>query len=284
VIPLPFLRWVGAVGVPIGLISVLSLFSDENFIVVRWFNQYLAFLDGYIQSLYLKVSAKAIAIPQIIALAVICIAGAMDKLPYWWAFATVAVIAPFALLMKQKSTYTTKLEMQVDGFVLAYANTLKSIPNPSAAMFAVVNVLQNPLKQEIDRALREMRVGSTLERALTDMSARVKNRTLDNALSAIFIGTQVGGNLPQVLATTAGVLREMQRLDGVVRTKTAQGRSQLKVLVVFPFGLMWVFSFVSPGYFDPLQSSFVGYIISGIAFAFWVASIAAARKILQVDI
>ena len=43
-------------------------------------------------------------------------------------------------------------------------------------------------------------------------------------------GRQVGGNLPKVLETTAHTLREMKRLEGVIRTKTADGRMQLWVI------------------------------------------------------
>ena len=41
---------------------------------------------------------------------------------------------------------------------------------------------------------------------------------------------------------------------------------------------------VSPGYFEPLTSSVVGYILVIIASLFWIASLVVARKILAVDI
>jgi hypothetical protein len=81
------------------------------------------------------------------------------------------------------------------------------------------------MRQEVDLALKEMKVGSTLDQALLHMAARVGSRQLDSALSSILIGRQVGGNLPRVLETTAGTLREMRRLEGVVRTKTAGARA-----------------------------------------------------------
>ena len=44
--------------------------------------------------------------------------------------------------------------------------------------------------------VKEMRVGNTLEQSLVNMSARIGSRTIDSALSAVLIGLQVGGNLP----------------------------------------------------------------------------------------
>ncbi|GAC1377700.1 MAG: hypothetical protein NVSMB47_22510 [Polyangiales bacterium] len=76
----------------------------------------------------------------------------------------------------------------------------------------------------------------------------------------------------------------MKRLEGVIRTKTAEGKMQLWVLACFPFVLVFAINAVSPGYFSPLTESFVGYVLSTIASLFWVASLVVARKILQVDI
>ncbi len=47
----------------------------------------------------------------------------------------------------------------------------------------------------------------------------------------------------------------MARLQGVVRTKTAEGKAQLWVLAVFPALMLILFDTVSPGYFTPLTES-----------------------------
>jgi tight adherence protein B len=142
----------------------------------------------------------------------------------------------------------------------------------------------NPLKQEVELSLKEMKVGSSLDQALLHMAARVGSRQLDSALSAILIGRQVGGNLPKVLETTASNLREMQRLDGVIRTKTADGKVQLWVIGAMPFGMLMGMNAMWPGYFDPLKHSFTGYVIIGLAGASWIAALLLARKVLAVDI
>ena len=144
--------------------------------------------------------------------------------------------------------------------------------------------MEPPTKYEVDRILKEMRVGSTLEQAILNMSARLKSPAVDSALSALLIGLQVGGNLPSVLENTAATIREMGRLEGVVKTKTSEGRAQLWVLAVFPFAICAAFNFVQPGYFDPLQQSFAGYLVTSLAIAFWLAALFVARKVLKVDI
>ncbi|HEY4230348.1 MAG TPA: hypothetical protein VGO79_09260, partial [Thermoanaerobaculia bacterium] len=75
-----------------------------------------------------------------------------------------------------------------------------------------------------------------------------------------------------------------RRLETVVQARTGEGRAQLWVLAAFPFGICVLFNAVSPGYFDPLQQSVIGYIIVSVAVIFWVSSLLLARKVLTVDI
>jgi tight adherence protein B len=99
----------------------------------------------------------------------------------------------------------------------------------------------------------------------------------------VLIGRQVGGNLPKILETTAMTLREMRRLEGVIRTKTAEGRMQIWVIGFMPFVFMVVLNSFWPGYFDVLTKSVAGYVIIISVSGLWVSSLVTARKVLAVD-
>jgi tight adherence protein B len=133
-------------------------------------------------------------------------------------------------------------------------------------------------------AIKEMKVGSSLDQALLHMAARIGSRQVDSALSAILIGRQVGGNLPKVLENTAISLREMRRLEGVIRTKTADGRFQLWVIGAMPMVFIAVLSILMPGFFAPLGQPVAGWVIAGLVVVCWCGSIFTATKVLAVDI
>jgi tight adherence protein B len=116
------------------------------------------------------------------------------------------------------------------------------------------------------------------------MAGRVQSPKLDAALASLLIGRQIGGNLTQILETTAATLREMSRLQGVVRSKTAEGKSQLFVLALFPALLVFLFDWIKPNYFAPLTDSLVGALIGIMAIVLWAASILLARKVLMVEL
>ena len=268
-------------GVASGVVFVLT--GDGP--LQRSWARYKNYLDGTLRTLFREGSANQIVSWQIgLICAVLVVELAVMDIPFWFLIIPLIAVMPALYLASERADRVKKLEEQVDSFILALANSLKTVPSPGAALQAVLPVLQNPTRQEIERVVKEMRVGNTVEQALVNMSARVRSRTVDAALSAVLIGLQVGGNLPVVLETTAATIREMKRLEGVVRTKTSEGRAQLLVLILFPFGIIGAFNWVQAGYFDPLQKTFIGYVIVTGAVFLWLAALLLARKILTVDI
>lgn len=283
-VSLRLLKLGGPIGIGVGILALIVLFKRPDFPPVRWYRQYCELLDTYTRFLWLDVSAQQVVLGQVAAVACIAILAFVAELPFWWAFLGAAALGPIAYFYSKKKKRVEQLEAQVDGFLLAYANALKVVPNPAAALGIVVGVLDDPIRQEVDRALKEMRVGATLSDALLNMAARANNRILDSGLCSVHIGIHVGGDLPGILASTAAVLREMQRLEGVVRTKTAQARSQLWLLGVMPFVMGGIANMGQPGFFEPLTQSFTGYVVAVIMVVLWVTAIVIARKILAVDL
>lgn len=258
--------------------------ADEGGPVYRYTARYTASLERKLRPMFIFTPGRRVAYGQAIAAFLLVTAHVLLTIDFWYVGLIFIALGPTAYIEQMRRKRVDAIEQQLDNFILALANALKSTPSPGAAFNSVAAVISNPMRQEVDLAIKEMKVGSTLDQALLHMAARVGSRQLDSALSAILIGRQVGGNLPKVLETTAGTLREMRRLEGVVRTKTAEGKAQLWVIALMPFGLLVGLNSLWPGYFEPLTTTFFGYIIIIACTSLWVASIVLARKVLNVDI
>lgn len=252
--------------------------------VSRLGTRYVRQLDEAQRLMFRPEIGRTIASIQAALVGVTVVATIAVGVPYGWAAILVVALGPTLYLRRERQARVARLELQVDGFVVALANSLKTVPSPAAALQATAGILQQPMRQEIEHILKEMRVGSTLEQGLLAMSARVRSRWIDVAFSAVLIGLRVGGNLPVVLERTAATIREMNRLLGVVRTKTGEGRMQLWVLALFPIFIVFAFNAAQQGYFDPLQHSLVGQITVAIAGILWIGSLLLARKVLAVDV
>jgi tight adherence protein B len=205
-------------------------------------------------------------------------------IPYWPVGLLFILAGPALYVEQERRKRLEAIEFQVDNFVLALANALKTTPSIGGALNSVVTVVAEPIRSEVEMVTKEMKVGSTLDQSLLHMAARIGSRSVDTALSAVLIGRTVGGNLPRVLETTAGSLREMQRLEGVIRSKTADGRMQLWVIGAMPAVLLVLMNVVWPGYFAPLTDNFFGYVVVVGVVVFWGSAIVVARKVLAVDI
>jgi tight adherence protein B len=263
---------------------VFVLASDPASLPHRYFQRYVAYLERKLRNLFLTTSGRAIAFGQAVAVVAAVGAGVIFSSSYALAAVGVALVGPALWLERLRVVRLRAIESKIDGFILTLANALKSTPSLGNALHQVQPLLPAPLDQELELALKEMRVGSSLEQALLNMAGRIRSRQLDAALSGLLIGRQVGGELTKILETTASTLREMARLQGVVRSKTAEGKAQLAVLAVFPALILFLFDTVSRGYFDPLGESAVGVVIVVMAVVAWIASLVLARKVLTVNL
>ncbi|APR84468.1 Flp pilus assembly protein TadB [Minicystis rosea] len=269
----------------VGLFAALVIIiGDAEGMPRRMWARYVVFLERKLRLMFIWTPGNQIAGGQAAGILVLLALGIIIDLPFWWAFALLVAVGPAVYIERLLRQRMEQIEAQLDGFLMALANALKATPSLGDAFSSVQRLIPPPLQQEVELAVKEMRVGSTLDQAMLFMAGRIGSRQVDSALSALLIGRQIGGNLPKILDTTASSLREMARLEGVVRTKTAEGKAQLWVLALFPMVLMVAFNAVKEGYFDPLTQSVTGYAVIVVALLFWIASLVTARKILDVDI
>jgi tight adherence protein B len=281
------LGWAGGALVCFALfLFTWALLSDENNVFHRWWARYCAHIEHKLYKMFVWTPGHRIAGAQLVAILMVCLSKLFFPLSttLFLALLLLTALTPEVWLSRKLAQRMKLADEQIDGFLVALANALKSRPSIGDAIASTAVVLSDPLRQELELVAKHMRVGSTVDQALLAMAGRLGSRRFDAAISSILIGRQVGGNIPEILETTAASLREMARLEGVVRTKTAEVKSQIWVLAAFPFLLILAFSLMSPGYFDPLSQSTTGYLCALIGFGLWVASIVSTRKILKVDI
>ena len=263
-----------------------AVFGDERNALHRGWTWYSAALERSLSRLFVFRPGREIALAQLSLLLCASVGALLLSLPLAWLVVLTLGIAlvPSLWLRNAIRRRAGQIDEQVEAFLVCTANALKSRPAVGDALESVLRLTPNPLRQELELAIKQMHVGSSVDEALLQMSTRVAGKNLDTALSAILIGRQVGGHLPTVLETTAAAMREMDRLEGVIRTKTAQERSQMWVLALFPVVLVFAFNWISRGYFEPMTTSVAGLLATGAALVLWGGSIVAARRILAVDL
>jgi tight adherence protein B len=201
--------------------------------------------------------------------------------------AAVLLFVPFLvaqpLLDLACSRRTQRMEGQLDHWLSSLAASLRVTPALGQALAYSAGLVTAPLRDELNTLIDELALGVGVDEALARMADRIGSRSVRSAVGTLRVGRNTGGQLPELLERSAAVLREMARLEGVFRTKTAEGRAQASVVSVMPFALLAMLHWLDPQLIAPLFATERGHLVLGAAGALWVGQLLAARRILHVD-
>ncbi|HVW25514.1 MAG TPA: type II secretion system F family protein [Polyangiaceae bacterium] len=194
------------------------------------------------------------------------------------------VLGPKLVIEQQAAKRITRVEEQIEPWLNGVANALKASPSLGEAIASTVSLVQSPMSEEIDVLVKECELGTPLDRALDNLAERIDTPTLSGTVLALKVARKSGGNLPEMLENAAAALRELARLEGVVRTKTAEGKAQAFVIAIIPVPMVFGIRAMAPHFFEPLSQTSLGNLIIAGSVVLWVAAILSARKILAVDV
>ncbi len=265
----------------IGLLAFLLLHDGPIFLA--W-QRYEALLAKHFNFLFLRHSPGRLAAMHMALCASVLFFGLL------FSSLTIVLLLPFmalAPLMKLDGMMRKKRELiseQLAPWLTILANSLKSSPNIADAFASSTGLVQSPLREEIDLLVKEVQLGEHLDRAMQQSASRLQSPLYSSVMTTLLVARMSGGDLPKILDESSDTLREMERLAGVVRTKTAEGRSQTFVLALLPFVMILALQKVDPSMLPGLADSTTGCVIIGISVALWIAAIALAMRIIKVDI
>ena len=249
----------------------------------RAVSRYVARLDAECRFQFYTIDGRELATRQLLAVVLSIVVCVWFEKIYLWLLPLAAAVLPYLILRRLRKKRIERIEQQLDGWLLVLANMLKTAGGLGDALAASADLVRPPIRQELDLTLKEVRLGATLDDALRQLGERVKSSTLAAVITLLVVGRRTGGELPVLLETAAAALREMARLDGVIRAKTAEGKVQVLVLALAPIAMVLTFRLIDPHFFDPLVESIMGYAILGAAIVLWMLALLTARKILNVD-
>jgi tight adherence protein B len=200
------------------------------------------------------------------------------------ALGALALVLPGLVLERVRLRRVERIESQLDTWMTVLASAVRSNPSLGEALASTLQITARPLRDEIDVALKEHRLGVTLDEAMARVDTRIGSRTFSAALLTLRVARAAGGDMSRCLESSASTLREMARLDAVVRTKTADGRAQATVISAMPFVLVALLHWVDPLFLAPLAQSTAGHAIIAVAIVIWLVAALLAYRIVQVDI
>jgi tight adherence protein B len=283
-----FTEWARWLGLALSSATVAGLvwilFADDRALGRTFLASYQRDLDKKLRFIRAPIGARAVLLGQGVVLALLVAVAGVTSDSWLLLLGPLVVVAPRVHVERLMARRATQVEAQIEPWLNAVANSLRASPSLGEAIASSASLVAAPMAQEVDVLVKEYELGTPLDRALDNLSERVPSKTLAGTTLALKVARRSGGNLPQMLDSAAVALRELARLEGVVRTKTAEGKAQAAVIGAIPLPLVALVHYSDPHFFAPLASSFTGNIVVGVACALWVVAALMARKILQVDV
>ena len=123
----------------------------------------------------------------------------------------------------------------------------------SNAISIVSKEIQDPLASEFGVIADESAYGRDVGEALKDMAERLDMQDLRFLAVAVTIQQQSGGNLAEILAGLAKVIRARFRLFRRVAAITAEAKWSGKFLSGFPLVALVVINLADPNYYDEVR-------------------------------
>ena len=217
--------------------------------------------------------------------------GAVVALIAWWRWGLLFVLLfflgyliPGFYVKYRVAQRLKKFNGQLGDTLTLLSNALKAGYSFAQAIDTVAKNAVAPIGDEFARAVREMNLGGSPDEALGNITKRIASPDFDLVATAYSIHRTVGGNLAEILDNIAYTIRERVRIKGEIQTLTAQARASGTIITALPILLATFMFFVTPTYFQPMFSNFIGWILLAIgAFMIFIGNLI-IRRIVAIEV
>jgi tight adherence protein B len=172
----------------------------------------------------------------------------LSSLPVALVAAAFAGYIPAFLLILRRNKRVDAFNKILPDAADTMSRTVRAGHSMITAVGIVAESAEEPLRTEFSEVFRKQNFGVPVRDALLQMLERMPSQDLRVVVTGILIQKETGGNLAEILDRTAAVIRERMRINGEIRTHTAQGRMTGWILCLLPVVMMILINLVDPGY------------------------------------
>jgi tight adherence protein B len=198
------------------------------------------------------------------------------------ALGVVGAMGPPMFVSRRRAKRAALIDEQLSSALVIIGNCLQTGLSFQQAMDSIVREMLDPISREFARVLKEVQLGLSMERALENMSRRLRSRDFELLVSAVLIQRQSGGSLSEVLHNISDTIRERLKIKANLRVLTATGRASAKVVGLMPLIIALVLMVINPGYIRSFFDSRAGVNMLIVAGVLEVVGFWAVRRAVRV--
>jgi tight adherence protein B len=188
---------------------------------------------------------------------------------------------PFGLISYKRARRITAFNAALPDAIDMMGRAMRAGHSIVASINTVAEQSAEPVKSEFREVFKQQTFGLPLRDALNQMQDRVPSQDLKVLVTGILVQKDTGGNLAEILDRTAGVIRERLRIQGEIRTHTAQGRMTGWILCSLPIVMLLMINFINPGYSNVLMDTPIGHALIAIGIVLLITGALIIRSIIN---
>ena len=199
-------------------------------------------------------------------------------------FALFGWFIPKFWLRRRQAGRLKAFNNQLGDTIQLMSNSLRSGLSLVQSMEMISRESEPPISEEFQRVVREIGLGVGPQEALLHLVRRVASDDLDLLVVAILVQFEIGGNLSRILDSIASTIRERVKLQGEIRTMSAQGRMAGYVLSGMPVAIGGLLMLIAPSYMGALFTPGPWLVLPVAAFVGIVVGSLTIRKLVAIEV
>lgn len=152
------------------------------------------------------------------------------------------------LLNMQKNRRLKKFDHGLPDSIELMARALRAGHSMASSIEVIAEQSPEPLGSEFAVVFQQQKFGIPFRDAILQLGQRVPSKDLHFLITAILVQKETGGDLTEILDRTTYVIRDRVRIQGEIKTYTAQGRLTGWILGALPVVLLLIINLITPGY------------------------------------
>ena len=240
---------------------------------------------------FLLQSGLTISLAQALSLAagLVLLALALGASLHWPVLLSlvVAVLGPMlllAFLQNRRNRRMTLISQALPDALDLMARSMQAGHAFASALQVAAKDCPPPLSHELRAVFEEINFGISTAQALQTLAMRVASDDVRYFVVAVVIQSETGGNLAEILKNTAHLIRERQKIAGIVRVLSAEGRISAVILSLLPFVLAALMGLLNPGFISRLWTDPMGMQLVYISLTLMAFGILWMWRLIQIRV
>ncbi len=248
---------------------------------VAWFNRLLAESGSEAPTSRVLLRIVAVALILWVVMVVFVPGALLIGLP-------IAFMITFGgavmMLMRRRSGRIRRFASQLPDALDMMVRSLRAGHPILTSMSLVAREFPDPIGSEMGLVVDETTYGLELSEALDNLRGRVNHADLHYMVVALNVQHRTGGNLSDVLANLASIIRDRARLHKKAHALSAEGRLAAIIIGILPIGIAIILTSVKADYYTGVMGDPIFTLLIIVGIIWYVVSMIAIFRIIRVNV